>query len=110
MLEADPSLMALRRSTVEHPFDTIKAWMGATHYRMRRPKNVRTEIAFHVLAYNIKRVIALVGVRRLLDAIRPELGCPDQIVPRSTPQDAVLALLQPIRRDREQHTQYVHRD
>ncbi len=65
----NPSLMALRRSTAEHPFGTIKAWMGATHFRMRRLKNVRTEMAFHVLAYNIKRVIALIGVRRLLDAI-----------------------------------------
>ncbi len=65
----NPSLMALRRSTAEHPFGTIKAWMGATHFRMRRLKNVRTEMAFHVLAYTIKRVIALIGVRRLLDAI-----------------------------------------
>jgi hypothetical protein len=68
-MSRDPSLMALRRSTAEHPFGTIKAWMGATHFRMRRLKNVRTEMAFHVLAYNIKRVIALIGVRRLLAAI-----------------------------------------
>lgn len=65
----DPSLMALRRSTAEHPFGTIKAWMGATHFRMLRLTHVRTEMAFHVLAYNIKRVIALIGVRRLLAAI-----------------------------------------
>ena len=65
----DPSLMMLRRSTVEHPFGTIKAWMGATHFRMRTLKNVRTEMAFHVLAYNIKRMIALVGVSGLLAAI-----------------------------------------
>jgi transposase len=68
-MSRDPSLMTLRRSTVEHPFGTIKAWMGATHFRMRRLTNVRTEMAFHVLAYNIKRVIALIGVRRLLAAI-----------------------------------------
>ena len=68
-MSRDPSLMTLRRSTVEHPFGTIKAWMGATHFRMRRLKNVRTEMAFHVLAYNIKRVIALIGVRRLLAEI-----------------------------------------
>jgi transposase len=68
-MSRNPSLMALRRSTAEHPFGTIKAWMGATHFRMRRLKNVRTEMAFHVLAYNIKRVIALIGVRRLLAAI-----------------------------------------
>jgi transposase len=68
-LGRDPALMGLRRSTVEHPFGTIKAWMGATHFRMRTLKNVRTEMAFHVLAYNIKRMISLVGVRGLLNAI-----------------------------------------
>lgn len=68
-ISRDPGLMALRRSTVEHPFGTIKAWMGATHFQMRRLKNVRTELALHVLAYNIKRMISLVGVRRLLAAI-----------------------------------------
>ncbi|NIQ97710.1 MAG: IS1182 family transposase, partial [Desulfuromonadales bacterium] len=68
-MSRDPSLMALRRSTVEHPFGTIKAWMGATHFRMRRLKNVRTEMSLHVLAYNIKRMISLVGVRQLLAAI-----------------------------------------
>ena len=68
-MSRDPALMALRRSTAEHPFGTIKAWMGATHFRMRRLIHVRTEMAFHVLAYNIKRMIALIGVRRLLAAI-----------------------------------------
>jgi hypothetical protein len=62
--------MTLRRCTVEHPFGTIKAWMGATHFQMRRLKNVRTEMALHILAYNIKRMISLVGVRRLLAAIQ----------------------------------------
>lgn len=61
--------MTLRRCTVEHLFGTIKAWMGAAHFQMRRLKNVRTEMALHVLAYNIKRMISLVGVRRLLVAI-----------------------------------------
>jgi len=68
-MSRDPALMSLRRSTVEHPFGTIKAWMGATHFRMRRLRNVRTEMAFHVLAYNIKRMISLIGVRGLLAAI-----------------------------------------
>ena len=68
-MSRDPALMGLRRSTVEHPFGTIKAWMGATHFRMRRLGNVRTEMAFHVLAYNIKRMINLIGVRALLAAI-----------------------------------------
>ena len=61
--------MNLRRSTVEHPFGTIKAWMGATHFLMRRLKNVRTEMALNVLAYNIKRMVALVGIKGLMAAI-----------------------------------------
>ena len=61
--------MTLRRSTVEHPFGTIKAWMGTTHFLMRRLKNVRTELALNVLAYNIKRMVALVGIKRLMAAI-----------------------------------------
>jgi transposase len=61
--------MTLRRSTVEHPFGTIKAWMGAAHFLMRHLANVRTEMALNVLAYNIKRMIALVGVRGLMAAI-----------------------------------------
>lgn len=52
-LDRDPELMTRRRSTAEHPFGTIKAWMGATHFQMRRQHNVRTEMALQVLAYNI---------------------------------------------------------
>jgi hypothetical protein len=65
----DPGVMALRRSTVEHPFSTIKAWRGATHFRMRELKNVRTEMALHVLADNMKRVINMIGAGSLLRAI-----------------------------------------
>ncbi len=65
-MDETPDLMKKRRCTVEHPFGTIKAWMGATHFQMRRLRNVRTEMAFHVLAYNIKRVINMIGVRQLL--------------------------------------------
>ena len=68
-LSRDPDPMTLRRCTVEHPFGTIKAWMGATHFQMRRLKNVRTEMALHVLAYNIKRMVSLIGIRRLMEAI-----------------------------------------
>ena len=68
-MSRDPGVMALRRSTVEHPFGTIKAWMGATHFRMRRLKNVRTEMALNVLAYNIKRMINMIGVGPILRAI-----------------------------------------
>jgi transposase len=61
--------MTLRRCTVEHPFGTIKAWMGAPHFQMRRLRNVRTEMALHVLAYNIKRVITMIGSGALMEAI-----------------------------------------
>lgn len=61
--------MRVRRSTVEHPFGTIKAWMGTTHFQMRRLQNVSTEIALNVLAYNIKRVINMIGAGPLLRAI-----------------------------------------
>ena len=64
----DAGNVTLRRSTVEHPFGTIKAWMGSTHFLMRRLKNVRTEMALNVLAYNIKRMVALVGIKRLMAA------------------------------------------
>ena len=68
-MDETPGLMRTRRCTVEHPFGTIKAWMGATHFQMRRLRNVRTEMAFNVLAYNIKRMINMIGVRPLLAAI-----------------------------------------
>lgn len=62
--------MTARRSTVEHPFGTIKAWMGATHFLTRRLPNVKTEMALNVLAYNIKRMVALIGIRNLMAAMR----------------------------------------
>lgn len=58
-LDADPTVMRVRRRTVEHVFGTIKGWMGAEHLRMRRLRNVATEMSLHVLAYNLKRVIAI---------------------------------------------------
>ena len=69
-LGRDPDYMTLRRCTVEHPFGTIKAWMGGTHFLTRRLKNVRSEMALNVLAYNIKRMVALIGVRGLMQAMR----------------------------------------
>jgi hypothetical protein len=62
--------MRERRETVEHPFGTIKSWMGATHFQMKTLKNVGTEMALHVLAYNMKRVISILGVGGLMEAIR----------------------------------------
>src|SRR5262249_40247009 len=69
-LDRMPDAMSVRRQTVEHPFGTITASMGSTHFLTRTLKRVSTEISLHVLAYNIKRVIALVGVGPLLLAIR----------------------------------------
>jgi transposase len=54
-LDENPDKMRQRRETVEHPFGTIKMWMGSTHFLMKTLKNVRTEMALHVLAYNLKR-------------------------------------------------------
>jgi transposase len=59
----------LRRQTVEHAFGTLKSWMGATHFLMRRLPRVQTEISLHVLAYNLKRAIQILGVRPLIAAV-----------------------------------------
>ena len=61
--------MLVRRSTVEHPFGTIKCWTGPCHFLTRRLSGVRTEMALNVLAYNIKRMIALVGIKGLIAAV-----------------------------------------
>jgi len=63
-------LMKVRRSVVEHPFGTIKAWMGSTHFLMRRLKNVKTEISLHVLAYNLRRMMQILGTGPLIAAMR----------------------------------------
>jgi transposase len=69
-LDRAPKSMRIRRATVEHPFGTLKAWMGATHFKTRTLKNVSTEMSLHVLAYNLKRVIAILGVQPLMQAMR----------------------------------------
>ncbi len=69
-LDENPQAMRQRRETVEHPFGTIKARMGATHFAMRTLKNVRTEMALHVLAYNLTRVINILGTGPLMAAMR----------------------------------------
>jgi hypothetical protein len=69
-LDRMPEALKLRRSTVEHPFGTIKAWMGATHFLMKTLPKVSTEMALHVLAYNIKRAIRILGTLKLIEAIR----------------------------------------
>jgi transposase len=67
-LDHNPAAMGVRRQTVEHPFGTIKCWMGWTHFLTKRLPNVATEMALNVLAYNMKRVMAILGVARLLEA------------------------------------------
>ena len=69
-LDRAPKSMRVRRATVEHPFGTLKAWMGATHLKTRTLEKVRTEMSLHVLAYNLKRVIAILGAQPLMEAMR----------------------------------------
>ena len=69
-LDENPDAMRQRRETVEHPFGTIKMWMGATHFLMKRLRNVRTEMALSVLAYNLTRVMNIIGIRPLMAAIQ----------------------------------------
>ena len=69
-LDEHPEKMRQRRETVEHPFATIKSWMGYTHFQMKTLKRVRTEMALHVLAYNLKRVINIMGVDPLIAAMK----------------------------------------
>ncbi|MEM8636996.1 MAG: IS1182 family transposase [Pseudomonadota bacterium] len=69
-LDKDPTQLAVRSMTVEHPYGTIKSWMGATHFKMRRLKNVATEMALHVLAYNMTRVMNLIGIPALIAAMK----------------------------------------
>jgi len=62
--------MRIRRQTVEHPFGTLKAWMGATHFLTKQLKNVSTEMSLHVLAYNMKRVMTIIGTGAVIAAMR----------------------------------------
>lgn len=69
LMTSMPDSMLIRKQTVEHPFGTIKSWMGATHFLTRRFKNVSTEMSLHVLAYNLKRMMSILGQDKLLAAI-----------------------------------------
>jgi hypothetical protein len=64
-----PDAMSIRRQTVEHPFGTLKLWMGSTHFLTKTLGKVRTEMRLHVLAYNMKRMIQILGVGPLREAI-----------------------------------------
>jgi transposase len=69
-LEQTPDAMRIRRSTVEHPYATIKAWMGATHFLTKGLDRVKAEMSLHVLAYNFRRLMTLLGMQGMLAAIR----------------------------------------
>ena len=65
----EPERMAVRRGTVEHPFGTIKSWMGSTHFQMKTLRHVSTKMSLHVLAYNLKRMIQMMGVKSLNEVL-----------------------------------------
>jgi hypothetical protein len=69
-LDRKPDAMTIRRSTVEHVFGTLKYWMGYTHFLTRRLPNVGTEMSLNVLAYNLMRVLRILGFRRTMKAMR----------------------------------------
>jgi hypothetical protein len=69
-LDRAPDMMRIRRQTVEHPFGTLKAWMGATHFLTKTLDRVSTEMSLHVLAYNLKRVMKILGPSVLMEAMR----------------------------------------
>ncbi len=69
-LDRTPQASRIRRQTVEHPFGTIKAWMGATHFLTKTTAHVSTEMSLHVLAYNMKRAMQILGIVPLMAAMR----------------------------------------
>jgi transposase len=68
-MEAMGNAMAIRRETAEHPFATIKTWMGKAHFLCKGLKAVRTEMSLHVLAYNLRRVMAALGAGWMRQAL-----------------------------------------
>lgn len=69
-INQEPERMAARRNTVEHPFGTLKCWMGYTHFQTSTLEHVSTEMSLHVLAYNLKRMMNIFGVSGLIEAIQ----------------------------------------
>jgi hypothetical protein len=69
-MDNNPLIMRVRKSTVEHPFGTLKAWMGATHFQMKTLERVSGEMSLHILAYNLKRMMRIMGVLPLMAAMR----------------------------------------
>ena len=69
LMASMPDSMLIRKQTVEHPFGTIKSWMGSTHFLTKRLPNVSTEMSLHVLAYNLRRMMSILGSDKLIAAI-----------------------------------------
>ncbi|MDY2564768.1 IS1182 family transposase [Pseudomonas syringae] len=69
-LSKAPEMMRVRKRTVEHPFGTLKQWMGATHFLTRKLAGVSTEMSLNVLAYNLKRVMKIIGTHHLIKALK----------------------------------------
>lgn len=69
-IDREPERMAARRNTVEHPYGTLKCWMGYTHFQMRTLGCVSAEMSLHVLAYNLKRVMNIIGTGALIEAMQ----------------------------------------
>ena len=69
-LDREPEKLRLRRQRAEHPFGTIKHWMGTSHFLTKTMPRVSTEMSLHVLAYNLKRVMQILGIARTMEAMR----------------------------------------
>ncbi len=68
-MDGNPNMMGTRRATVEHPFGTLKGWMGSNHFLTKTLDRVSTEMSLHVLSYNMKRMINIVGIRAMMEGI-----------------------------------------
>lgn len=69
-LDRQLEVMSVRRQTMEYPFGTLKHWMGETHFLTRTLPRVSAEMSLHVLAYNLKRLMSIVGVSGAMEALR----------------------------------------
>jgi hypothetical protein len=69
-LDSDPEIMRVRRQTVEHAYGTLKLWMGSAHFLTRTLNRVSAEMSLHVLAYNLKRVMNILGIKPLIQAMQ----------------------------------------
>jgi BMFP domain-containing protein YqiC len=69
-LKKHPDAMRQRKRLVEHPYGTIKHWMGSTHFLMKRLPNVQAEMSLHVLAYNLRRAINILGVGKIIEQLQ----------------------------------------